>query len=396
MHPSPLIQAAALDSARRPPTPHAPGPSGLRLLVAGAVAVAAALTLGACGSTPAPTPHDEHAVGPRPLEATQIIERARPGIVQIYGKVRYGGEASGTGWVLRAGKDEAIIVTAAHVISSLSNLSVNAGGKATVSAQLLASFPCQGDVAFLKVTDVPEGLRPLPLGSGPGPKAGEPVYTVGYPSTAKPSHSEQASSSQGTISNPLIRNVTGGPDIVRLRSAFIDTIPEAPGYSGGPVINHYGQVVGINLLSNVSNGVQNQNYALPVAEIQRLMPDALKGDSPSWQTDLFPARYFPVRQVVNSAYGIRLWGSIMQRMVNRYGGLVVRDAEPGGPAANAHLKAGDWITHINGTRVNSVTAACDVMQSRSAGDKVEVEGFHLVSGSFARSGNSFTRHVRAP
>ena len=140
------------------------------------------------------------------------------------------------------------------------------------------------------MTDVPEGLRPLPLGSGPGPKAGEPVYTVGYPSTAN----------------------------------------------------------------------------------------------------------FPVRQVVNSTYGIRLWGSIMQRAVNRYGGLVVPDAEPGGPAANAHLKAGDWITHINGTRVNSVTAACDVMQSRSAGDKVEVEGYHLVSGSFARSGNSFTRHVRAP
>ena len=133
MHPAPLIQAAALESVRRPPTPHAPGPSGLRLLVAGAIAVAAALTLGACGSTPAPAPRDD-ATGPRPLEATQIIERARPGIVQVYGKVRYGGEASGTGWVLRTGKDEAIIVTAAHVISSLSNLSINAGGKATVSA----------------------------------------------------------------------------------------------------------------------------------------------------------------------------------------------------------------------------------------------------------------------
>jgi S1-C subfamily serine protease len=362
------------------------------LLASGAV-VAIAIATGACGSAAAPP--KEHATGPRALSSTEMIERAQHGVVQVHGKTSYGSEVSGTGWVLRAGKDEAIIVTAAHVVARLRTVRINAGGRDTVSAQILASFPCQGDVAVLRVTDVPEGLRALPLGEGT-PKAGEPASIIGYPSTAKQSYSQPPSASQGSIANPKVPSVTPGADIVRLRYAVMGSMPGAPGNSGAPLLNRFGQVIGIHLMSNRTGGVQNQTYALPVAEVQKLIPAALKGDSRSWQVDLYPARYLDVRKLVMLSYGRPVWARFMEKWVRASGGLFVMDSKPGGAADKAHLEFGDWITRINGTRVGSVTAACDIMQSQSPGDAVEVQGYHLISGSYWKSGTAFKRRVRVP
>lgn len=359
-------------------------------LLSGAALAGTALAVAACGPNPPPSGPK----GPPKLDTKQLVSGGRHGVVQIYGELPYDqGKAWGTGWFLNAKKG--IIVTAAHVVAGIEGMRIHAPGASTVSGKVLATFPCE-DVAFVQADGAVAGARSLALGDSTKLEDGDPVVTLGFPSSAKVSFSGAANASSGTITTSQVSNVTGSVDFPRLDSTFMYDAAIAPGTSGGPLLNQYGQVVGINDMSNTSDGVQNQNYAVPSAKIKSLLAQGLKGDSQTWGLAVSAARHFGIGDFLSGAYDDPLYGRYWERYAQRWGGVFVTSVDSGSAADDAHIAFGDYIESINGKTINSVTGLCDFMKARSSGDRVKVEGYHLAGVPARRTGTYFKRRLEVP
>jgi len=166
-------------------------------------------------------------------------------------------EVLGTGFFIK----NDLVATNSHVIHGAKKITVTYGDK-KVSATVLSEDP-DNDVAILKVTGLEQVITPLPLGDPRTVELGETVYTVGFPLPDMMGFSPKAG-------DGIINSLTGFGDDLR---SFQISIPIQPGNSGGPLINGYGQVIGITrasldpayTLKYAGTIPQNVNYAVKIS-----------------------------------------------------------------------------------------------------------------------------------
>jgi len=153
---------------------------------------------------------------------------------------------AGSGFVISS---DGLIATNNHVIDKVSSIQVTlSNGKVFKEVYYVKNLSNPSiDVAVLKINS--DGLWPAIISNYEDIKIGETVYAIGDPMGLKKSISD------GVISS--IRNYDG-------RRLIQTTAPISPGNSGGPLINVFGEVVGINTLGSQSNKAQNINFAVPV------------------------------------------------------------------------------------------------------------------------------------
>ena len=195
----------------------------------------------------------------------------------------------GTGFVYRA---NGLIVTNYHVIARAYSVTVNVGGK-TYVAQRLAGYDKDKDIAVLKV--LADDLKPLPICALSVP-TGSQVYALG--------------SSLGltaTFSRGIITQSEREFDGVRYlqHDAAI-----SPGNSGGPLLNEYGEVIGIN--ASYIEGGQNLNFSVFAGELQTMN---LNGDTT--MIDIYYMENDPVAKLAEyaRAYGSEI-GETLEAMID--------------------------------------------------------------------------------
>lgn len=160
--------------------------------------------------------------------------------------------------------DETHVLTVAHVIGSVSTISVqasdDAGGNAIVSSAVLIGRDDQHDLALLQLTKghtmaaQGRGIPFAPTRAPVGTTITEYGYPEGTPRTAESGRITAIKQHPQVQTSP---NETVEPSGGLLESsASID-----PGDSGGPVVNDIGQIVGLNE-SSLSGSAQ-RNYAVP-------------------------------------------------------------------------------------------------------------------------------------
>src|SRR5262245_59954808 len=189
---------------------------------------------------------------------------------------------SGSGFVLRASGDTAMIVTNHHVANPKSELGVaqqadyeivfNSGRKNEFSrpAHLVAADK-EHDLAILQisgvrsVTDFPE---PLNTSDRPALSETTPIYVIGFPfgqSLSMAKGNPAVTISRGTITS--VREDDAGD------TAFIQIDGDAnPGNSGGPVVDGRGRLVGV--LRGGKPGTKI-NFAIPGVELTRMLSGRL-------------------------------------------------------------------------------------------------------------------------
>ena len=254
--------------------------------------------------------------------------------------------SSGSGFIYTA---DGYIVTNQHVVANASSINVTLYNGDTYPATLVGS-DSDYDVAVLKIDA--KDLPAVTLGSSTDVNVGDTVMAIGNPLGEL-----TFSMSQGIVScvNRAI-NVEGTPFNMIQVDASIN-----PGNSGGPLMNLYGEVVGIvsaKYSSYANTTVEGLGFAIPINDVQSIIKDIIETGS-----------------VGNKAYMAITAGTMTQQMAAQYKinateGVFVYSVEDGGAGDKAGLKLGDVITKLNDTQITSMEDLSAAKKGFKAGDTV--------------------------
>ena len=170
--------------------------------------------------------------------AEAVYEIIQPSLVLIQSKVPgtdgKSDDSLGTGTIVDANGD---ILTSLHVVVNATDIQVTFADGTTSSASVTTQQP-QNDIAVLKADKLPAEIVPAVLGNPNAMHVGDEAYVVGNP------FGLYSSMSAGVISG---FNRTFQPVNSSLNLKGLIQIDAAvnPGNSGGPLLNRYGEVIGI-------------------------------------------------------------------------------------------------------------------------------------------------------
>lgn len=167
-----------------------------------------------------------HAVAP----ALVLIQAERPG-QNSDGEQRPG---LGSGVVVN---DQGLILTSLHVVEAAEEIRLTFADGTEAYAWVIAEQP-ENDIAVLQPSQLPGVLAPAPLGNPNALRVGDEAFVVGNPLGL------YGSLSAGVISG-LKRSFTPPGRGRRMENLIQFDAAVNPGSSGGPLLNRYGQVVGI-------------------------------------------------------------------------------------------------------------------------------------------------------
>lgn len=180
----------------------------------------------------------------------ELVKRIKPSAVAIETFDANGNTLSrGSGFFLSSDR----IITNRHVIERAARVEVHLIDGKKFPARGVLAIDGEGDLALLQV-DVPRQLAvPLPIVRNV-PQEGESIVVIGNP------FGLEGSVSNGIVS--AVREISGYGKIIQI------TAPISPGSSGSPVVNMYGQVIGVATLQAAEG--QSLNFAVPSERISQL------------------------------------------------------------------------------------------------------------------------------
>ena len=254
--------------------------------------------------------------------------------------------SSGSGFII---SQDGYIVTNYHVVKGATSVKVTLYNGNTYDATVIGG-DSDYDVAVIKIDAT--GLSPVTLGNSEDVNVGDTVLAIGNPLGEL-----TFSMSQGIVSCcDRAINVDGTPFNMIQVDASIN-----PGNSGGPLVNLYGEVVGIvsAKYSSYSNtSVEGLGFAIPISDVQAIITDIIENG-----------------QVTGKAYLAIKAGTMTEQMAAQYNigiteGVFVYSTESGGAGERAGLQLGDVITKVNDTAITSMTDLSAAKKNYKAGDTV--------------------------
>ena len=254
--------------------------------------------------------------------------------------------SSGSGFIIT---EDGYVVTNYHVISGASSVQVTLYNGDTYDATVIGG-DSDYDVAVLKIEA--SGLQPVTLGESADVNVGDTVLAIGNPLGEL-----TFSMSQGIVSScDRAINVDGTPFNMIQVDCSIN-----PGNSGGPLVNLYGEVVGIvsaKYSSYSSTTVEGLGFAIPISDVRSIITDIMENGA-----------------VTDKAYMAITAGTMTERMAAQYNidvtqGVFVYSVVSGGAGDKAGLRLGDVITKMGDKTLTSRQDLSAAMKGYRAGDTV--------------------------
>jgi S1-C subfamily serine protease len=271
-------------------------------------------------------------------EFAAAAEKVGSSVVAVHARRRM--PTSGIEW------KKGVVVTVHHGVQRDEDIQVLLDGGRAVSAKLAGRDPST-DIAVLRIEEASSG--PLQLGDSTSLRLGHLVLALGR---TRRGDLVASSGIIGGISGEW-RNRRGGQldQHIRLDLALY------PGFSGGPLLNARGEVVGVNT-RGLGHG---RAVTLPVATVNRVVEELLgKG---------YIARPYlgVVMQPVEVPEAMR-----SKLLAETRIGLLVMHVESGGPAEKAGVLLGDVLFEVGGKTVEHVDAIQDSLVTAKIGDVLPI------------------------
>jgi S1-C subfamily serine protease len=199
-------------------------------------------------------------VTPAPALSQRVYQAIRPSLVliqtQAAGEDSEGGYGLGSGVVVNMDGD---ILTSLHVVTGTREIEVTFADGTQSSAMVVVEEP-ENDIAVLRAAGLPEQVVPAVLGNPGAMRVGDEAFVVGNPLGLYSSMSAGVISGFGR-SFRLTDSDTRLEDLIQIDAAV------NPGNSGGPLLNRYGQVIGV--ITGLANPTEQDvfigiGFAVPI------------------------------------------------------------------------------------------------------------------------------------
>ncbi len=293
----------------------------------------------------------------RVCRGTAVAERTLPSVVTVLTSGRTGA-GNGTGQLVRAG---GYILTNDHVISSVARsgaLAVQYSDGTHSEATIVGRDPST-DLAVLKAGDESKGRPLIRIGSSSSLRIGQPVVALGAPLGLSSTVTTGIVSALGRLLS--VPSETG--PAAHLVDAIQTDAAINPGNSGGPLVDCSGALVGINTAIAVvptpegggGGGSVGVGFAIPVDLAQPIAEQLITSGRARHPYLGLSAQPLPVES-----------GSDVPP------GLFVTAVDPGGPADQAGVRAGDVIVAVGGQPAQSVEQLVVKTLTLRPGDPVAV------------------------
>lgn len=301
-----------------------------------------------------------------PLTIPQIAKKVGPTVVGVVNKVTYnnmqnfgfyGGfipngqektveSGSGSGVII---SEDGYIVTNNHVVEGASEIYIvtNTGDEYKAT---LKGTDAKTDLAVLKI----EGTFPYAtLGTSSELEVGELAVAIGNP---------LGQEFAGTVTDGIISALNRSITVDNKQLTLLQTNAAInPGNSGGPLVNQYGEVIGINTAKISSSQLEGLGFAIPIDEAKPIIDDLLQSG------------YVRGRPVIG--IGGR---NVTEQLANAYNwkvGVYVVSMSPDSPAYLAGVQIGDIIVEADGKAIATIDELNEIKNKRRVGDRLQLKIF---------------------
>ena len=274
------------------------------------------------------------------LSFQAIYDKAIPSVVSVSCDT-----GSGTGVVL---SENGYIVTNCHVVAGAETIQLLFTDGRTLQAHVVgADAVTDLAVLYVKATD----LTPAEFGDSTTLRVGDAVAAIGDP---------LGLDFRGTMTNGIVsainRDVTTGGRTMTLiqTNAALNS-----GNSGGPLLNCYGQVVGINTMKigafTDAAGVEGLGFAIPSTTVKDVVDQLLSKGFVSGRPSM--------------GISCETVSTLEQRFYHLPAGVIVTKVADGSCAETAEIKEGDILLSIDSVRIRSTDELESAMFAYQAGDE---------------------------
>lgn len=274
------------------------------------------------------------------LTAQEIIKKVSPSVVtvKVEGISENGQLAAGFGTGIIY-TDNGYILTNAHVVEGATTVSVTDYYGDEYRATVIGA-DSNSDTAVIKIdaTD----LTPAEFGKSSQVVPGDYVIAIGTPYAENLSYT----ATEGMVS--ALRESLKFPELGDTLDLIQHDAAINSGNSGGPLVNMYGQVIGINSIK-ISGTYENLGFALQIDDVLPLAEEIMNTGKVSRP-------------------GIGITGYSYES--DHLKGAFVYKVVEGGPADKAGLRPNDIIIKANDTDITSIDELKEILNSHKIGDTV--------------------------
>ena len=294
------------------------------------------------------------------LSLQDIYEKTIDSVVSIV-CTGPGSSSSGTGVVMTA---SGYLVTNAHVVEGAREITVLLSDERQFPAALVGADSVS-DLAVLHIEA--DGLFPAEFGDSGILRVGDSVVAIGDPLGIE---------LRGTMTNGIVSAInrdvtTGGRTLTLIQTnAALNS-----GNSGGPLINCYGQVIGINTMKmgvfTSQSGTEGLGFAIPSTTVKEIADQLIS------------------QGYVSGRPGIGITGESVSSFYQLYyrlpSGLYITEVDPASDAAAKGITAGDILISVGDQRITTNEELTAALVSYDVGDTVRIVIF--------RSGNQYAADI---
>lgn len=284
------------------------------------------------------------------VDFADVVEQLAPSVVTV----RINGGV-GSGVVFR----EDVVVTNAHVVRDERQVTIDYADGTSSAGTVLAT----DRITDLAVVRTARTDLPVPEYRTELPRPGEPVLAIGSPLGL-----------EGTVTAGIVSALDREiPASASESRALVDLIQVdaaiSPGNSGGALLDASGRVIGINeAYIPPAAGAVSLGFAIPAATAVDVAEQLLAEG-----------------RAIHSFLGVSL-APVTPQLAEQLDvpvsdGALVLGVQPGGPADNAGIRAGDVVVEFDQQAVSTVEDLLDLLRDTSPGEQIPLTVAHSGGGS---------------
>lgn len=280
------------------------------------------------------------------LSIPEVVNKVSPSVVGI-SSVTSTGVATGTGIIMSS---DGYVLTNAHVVKGGTEITVvlsKTFDSEQIKAEVIGSDE-QSDIAVLKIDK--ENLPAAEFGKSSELVVGEAAIVIGNPLGFE---------LEGSVTAGIISALDRTLTIDDRELNLIQTDASVNhGNSGGPLINAYGQVVGITSVKIESTYGEGLGFAIPIDDAMPIVEDLMKYGYVKGRPSLGISGE-DITEIYSMYYGIPQ-------------GFIVRAVTKGSAAEKAGIRENDIIIGINGQLISTISEFNKIKAEFKAGDTISV------------------------